>query len=117
MNNLFHYEQERSPSYHCAQELLSHGLVKGYERERVHEALDRYFRSRLVLHTNPKGRPKPAPQWRLTIPLWALAFVLMAFVVLPLRWLFVGQYTLSHKSRAFAWVKAWHQKIFPWPRS
>ena len=81
----------------------------------LRDALDEYFRSRLVLTLNRKQNP-PHALWRLSIPLWGLAFVLMAFVVLPVRWLFTGEYKVSHKSRSFGWLRAWHQKLFPWPK-
>jgi 1-acyl-sn-glycerol-3-phosphate acyltransferase len=70
----------------------------------------------MVLRSNQPERPKPTALWRITIPAWALAFVLMAFVVLPLRWLVVGEYTLPARGRAFQWVRTWHQRIFPWPK-
>jgi hypothetical protein len=116
MHNLFHYERETNPSYACAQELRNHGLIKGYESDRVYEALDRYFRSRLVLRPNRKLEKAQNPLWRLTLPVWSLVFVLMAFVVLPLRWLVTGEYKVHYRSGAFGWLRAWHQKMFPWPK-
>lgn len=116
MHNLFHYERESNPSHACAQELRNHGLIKGYENERVYEALDRYFRNRLVMRPNRSGQPAPNPLWRLTIPMWACAFLLIAFVALPVRWLFTGEYKVSFRSGAFGWLRTWHQRMFPWPQ-
>lgn len=113
MHNLFHYEKETSPGYDCAQVLRKWKVVANDHL--LHEALDEYFRVRLVMRTNRK-RPKPAPLWRLSIPLWAIAFVLLAFVLLPIRWLFTGEYKVDHRSGAFGWLRAWHQKMFPWPK-
>lgn len=115
MHNLFHYEKEFSPAYECRRILVKWDVVK--DREDLDSALDEYFRSRLVMRSNPKGRPKPGPLWRLTIPLWALAFLLLAFVVLPVKWLFTGEYKVDHRSGAFGWLRAWHQKMFPYPRN
>lgn len=113
MNNLFHYKKDFSPTNDCAKVLLKWEVVKN--KHLLYEALDEYFRARLVLSPNPSGTPRPHPLWRITIPLWALAFVLIAFVVLPVKWLFTGRYKLDQKGRSFQWLKTWHQRMFPWP--
>ena len=113
MYNLFHYDKEGSPGYECARILEKWDVVKN--KHLLHEALDDYFRSRLVMRTNRK-LPPPNALWRITIPVWAVAFLLIAFVVLPIRWLFTGEYKLDHRTGAFGWLRSWHQRIFPWPK-
>lgn len=114
MHNLFHYETENSPGYACAKVLQKWNVVQN--KHLLHEALDEYFRGRLVMRTNRKLEKAPNPLWRLTIPAWGLAFVLIAFVVLPVRWLITGEYKVSFRSGAFGWLRAWHQRMFPWPK-
>lgn len=114
MHNLFHYERENNPAYNCANVLEKWDVVKN--EDLLGSALDEYFRGLLVLRPNRKPTQAPGAWWRITIPFWALAYVLLAFVVLPVRWLITGQYLLSHKGRAFRWFRTWHQLIFPWPK-
>jgi hypothetical protein len=114
MYNLFHYEKDFSPAYECRRVLEKWDVVKN--KHLVGEALDEYFRSRLVMRPNRKRERGPSALWRLTIPAWCVAFVLIAFVVLPVKWLFTGEYKVDHSSGAYGWLRAWHQNMFPWPK-
>jgi hypothetical protein len=114
MNNLFHYEKEFSPQYECRDVLQKWDVVKNAHL--LDSALEEYFRSRIVMRPNKKREAGPNPLWRITIPFWCIAFVLIAFVVLPLRWLFTGEYKVDFRTKAFVWFRAWHQKMFPWPK-
>lgn len=114
MYNLFHYETEHSPEYECRR-ILNKWEVDEYP-DRLESALDEYFRGRLVMRPNRKRERGPNPLWRLTIPVWLLTFLLMAFAILPMRWLFTGEYKVDHRTGAFGWLRSWHQRIFPWPK-
>ena len=111
MHNLFRYETEHSPAYNCGRILKKWDVVKNAHL--LYEALDEYFHGRLVMVRTQKPEKRPSPLWRLTLPVWAVTYVLIAFVVLPLKWLFTGEYLMSHRSKAFTWFRWWAQRIFP----
>jgi hypothetical protein len=52
------------------------------------------------------------PLWRLTIPILFIWFVVFYWVICPVKWLFTGKMSFSHKSWIATFNTNWYHEVF-----
>ncbi len=106
--NLFRYKIAWWPENTLASVMRNHGIDFDFRHE---EAAEEYFRTRKVLEYNEEKK-KGNLLWRLTIPLWALYWLLLLIVAAPINWMMTGHFKLQNNTKLFNFTMAWHNKVF-----
>ena len=109
--NIFRYNTEPFPATSLKEAIRqSYGKFDAY----ADDAITEWFNSRLVMRSPLNARPAKASfWWRVTIPVFFTTWMLLAFIVLPIRWIFTGKYYMDEKDSMLSLFKAWRTRIFP----